>query len=282
MAGIPAASISKNWVEAHIVDSIQHVHLVCGGRHDFGYPRLELLKLIAEDDRRQVTCAQDFSDIEALENSRLLISYTDNIAPSESQLAALESFIERGGRWLALHATNALLTFQDGPSFEFNNVTYPGPIAPADIAPGFMDLIGCKFIAHLPPTEFTVKPSTKEHPITSGLKPFDTMDEGYFLELAERTEVLLESRYTGTAPEFAARHWDEDVSRPIMTIAERGRGSVVYCTLGHVQGRFQLRPALEEAPVIRCSWGNPDFAELMRRSIAWGCEASNHKAGLAT
>ena len=42
-------------------------YLVCGGKyHDFDFARLELLKLLAEDDHIRVQVAQHFGDVEAI------------------------------------------------------------------------------------------------------------------------------------------------------------------------------------------------------------------------
>ena len=53
------------------------VYLVCGGKyHDFDFARLELLKLLAEHDVVRVKVANDYSDVEAMCEADLLVTYT--------------------------------------------------------------------------------------------------------------------------------------------------------------------------------------------------------------
>jgi type 1 glutamine amidotransferase len=119
--------------------------------------------------------------------------------------------------------------------------------------------------------QFRVRPTGSDHALVANLQEFDAFDEGYILELSSGTEVLLESRYTGIAPEYVPREWLRDDPRPVMTYAERGLGAVVYLALGHSAGRFGMRPFLDEAPEVRCSWNDSHFQSLLRKGIDWGC-----------
>ena len=84
--------------------------LVCGGRwHDFDYARLRLLELLGEHPRVRTTVFQDYAGAAALEGADLLVTYTCDVRPRPSERAALARFVERGGRWLALHGTNAVI-----------------------------------------------------------------------------------------------------------------------------------------------------------------------------
>ena len=86
------------------------VYLVCGGKyHDFDFARLELLKLLAEHDVVRVKVANDYSDVEAMCESDLLVTYTCDEVPDMAGQARLKSYIENGGKWFALHATNSVL-----------------------------------------------------------------------------------------------------------------------------------------------------------------------------
>src|SRR5712671_5694076 len=83
--------------------------LVAGGRHhDFDFVRRELLKRTAKNPAVHTTVRPDFSDIDALGSAGFLVSYTCNIRPTPTEEQALRRFVSEGGRWLALHATNAL------------------------------------------------------------------------------------------------------------------------------------------------------------------------------
>ena len=174
------------------------VYLVAGGRfHDTGFARLELLKLLAELPRAHVRVGKDFSDLDEILASDFLISYTCDVRPTLVQQALLRTFLERGGKWFALHGTNSLLDFDttDGPIEAFG-VTIPGvPYAP-DLAPDYMAMLGTRFITHPPIQPFRVMVTRPDHPLVAGLEDFIATDEPYCCEVLSDIEVLLGSRYS--------------------------------------------------------------------------------------
>ena len=96
-----------------------NVYLVAAGQyHDIDFARLELLKLLAEDDKIRVTVASDYSDVEGIQASDFLITYTCNLVPSEAEQIALRDFVSSGKRWFALHGTNAILEFLESGKVE--------------------------------------------------------------------------------------------------------------------------------------------------------------------
>ncbi|MGK0261314.1 MAG: hypothetical protein ACI96M_004773, partial [Candidatus Azotimanducaceae bacterium] len=85
-----------------------NVYLVAAGMyHDIDYARLELLKLLAENDKIRTQVAADYHDTEAISNADILITYTCNLVPSEEEQLVLRDFVASGKRWFALHGTNA-------------------------------------------------------------------------------------------------------------------------------------------------------------------------------
>ena len=49
-----------------------------------------------------------------------------------------------------------------------------------------------------------------------------------------------------------------------------GAGEVLYLTLGHARGHYDMRPFADEYPnVERGSWNVPAFQELLRRGLRW-------------
>ena len=47
-------------------------------------------------------------------------------------------------------------------------------------------------------------------------------------------------------------------------------GEVLYCTLGHCRGKYDMRPMMAEYPAVeRGSWKLPVYHELLRRGIRW-------------
>jgi type 1 glutamine amidotransferase len=252
--------------------------LVCGGRwHDMDYARLEILKLCAEDERIRMRVADSYADIAALESADFLITYTCDVIPAEREIDALEAFLARGRRWLALHGTNSVLRFLKGRGWE----------APRS-APKFMQLLGSQFIAHPPIAPYRVEVSDSTHPLVADLEPFEVDDELYLMEYHGEHRALLHTRYRGEAPGFAARHWpggheqappsgpvtdtgssSEERQLVMYLHAHRG-GEVLYCTLGHCRGKYDMRPMIAEYPTVeRGSWKLPVYRELLRRGIRW-------------
>jgi type 1 glutamine amidotransferase len=59
-------------------------------------------------------------------------------------------------------------------------------------------------------------------------------------------------------------------SQPQMYLRPLGEGQVLYLTLGHCTGKYDMQPLMEVAPVTRCAWNYPVFYDLLRRGIRWG------------
>src|SRR5271156_5300080 len=111
--------------------------LIAGGRyHDIDFARLELLKLLAEDSRVRVRVFEDYRDVAAISAADFIITYTCDVVPSLEAQEALRSFLERGGRWYALHGTNSILRFLGD-----------GRVDSPRWAPLFMQTLGSMFIA---------------------------------------------------------------------------------------------------------------------------------------
>lgn len=236
--------------------------LVCGGRfHDFDYARLELLKLLAEDPEIRTRVAEDYRDTEAIGEAQLLVTYTCDLAPGPEEQQALADFVSRGGRWLALHGTNAV--------FELRRDAIGTPRS----HPLLMRTLGSQFLAHPPIGPFRVTVSAPEHPLVRGIEPFEATDELYLCEVHGAIEPLLETRFTGRAPGFEEAEWPDDEPRPVMYLHPVGRGSVLYLTLGHCRGRYDMRPLMDVYPrVERGAWELPVYHELLRRGLRWAAE----------
>ena len=107
-------------------------HFVIGGKyHDMDTPRIEILKLLAEHPEVRTTVACDYSGLDRLDQCRFLVTYTVDEIPTPDQTAKIRSWLEAGGKWLALHGTNSILTFTEDGLVD----------APADTS-GVMKLLG--------------------------------------------------------------------------------------------------------------------------------------------
>lgn len=240
------------------------VHLVASGKyHDIDFARLELLKLMAEIPAIRTSVSNDYADLAAIGAADLLITYTCDVVPDAVQTAALEAYLRRGGRWLALHGTNALLHF-----------AADGVCETPDTAPQFMDLLGTQFAGHPPIAPFKVEVTRDDHPLTTGLRSFRIEDELYLTRRRGEITVLLHTSFHGTCPEFCDSEWNED-EVPVLYERRVGEGAILYLTLGHCRGHYDLRPVAEFWPhPQRCAWNYPVFYELLRRAIRWGFAAA--------
>jgi type 1 glutamine amidotransferase len=237
------------------------VYLVCNAKyHDTNFARLELLKLLAEHEDINTRVADSFSDIDGIKASRLLITYTCDLRPTEAEQQGLAEFLEAGGRWFALHATNALIEFVDGKADT------------PDLAPQFMSLLGSRFIAHPSNTGFTVRVSDPTHPLTQGLQDFDVEnEEPYYCEPTGEQHVLLEASYHQPSMGYVRSDYGTDRdTQPQMYLHRMGQGEVLYLTLGHCTGKHDMKPLADVVPLVRGSWDTPQYYELLRRGIRWG------------
>lgn len=238
---------------------VRRVHLIAAGRyHDIDFARLELLKLLAELPSVRTTTASGFGDLESLEATDVLITYTCDIAPDDAQTGALRSFLDRGGRWIALHGSNAILAF-----------LADGRIGVARGHDAYMDLIGTRFLAHPPIGAFLVEVDEPDHPLTQGIDPFEIVDELYLFEQRGDIRSLLHSRFTGSCAPFAADNWNSEHA-PVMYLRDQGEGAVLYLALGHCRSHYDPSPNGAFIPhPLRCAWAYPVYYELLRRSLRW-------------
>ncbi len=133
-----------------------------------------------------------------------------------------------------------------------------------------METLGSQFVAHPPIAPYRVEVTQPSHPLVAGIEPFDAQDELYLSELHPPFETLLHTRWTGEAKGFAERDWSSDEPRPVMYLKRVGAGEVLYFTLGHARGHYDMRPLMDEYPTVeRGSWPVPAFTELLRRSLRW-------------
>ncbi|RMF09266.1 MAG: ThuA domain-containing protein [Alphaproteobacteria bacterium] len=237
------------------------VYLVAGGKyHDIDFARLELLKLLHADERFRVRVGEDYRDIEAIRAADFLMTYTCDVVPTESELAGLKAFLADGKRWFALHGTNSILQFLKD-----------GRVDSPDKAPEFMEILGTQFVAHPPICTYRVDVSDPDHALTRGIEPFEVEDELYLSRDTGDYHLLLETHFEGKAPGFVVEDWVDDRPQPVLYLRSYGNGEVLYLTLGHCRGKYDLQSlGVEEyEPVERCSWQYPIYYELLRRGIAW-------------
>ena len=235
-------------------------HLVCGGRwHDFDYARRELLAALGRYEDVRTTVTEDYRDLHRLTAADVLVTYTCDVRPSMEEQRVLARWVADGGQWLALHATNAVID-HDGSSY----------ITPR-VIPVLQEVLGSQFISHPPIAPYEVEVVAPDHPLVQGLSSFTVEDELYLSEVPdpEALEVLLATRWSGDAgPGFAERSWHDDAFRPVLYLRRFGQGEVVYFTLGHCRGHWDMQPDIDWYPVVeRGSWDVPEFRTVLDRAL---------------
>jgi type 1 glutamine amidotransferase len=227
-------------------DVPQLAHLICGSparNHDFDFARRRLLDALYAAGDIRTDVAQNYDDGQAIEAGDLLVSYTSQVPVGDEQCAALRRFLENGGHWFAIHASNSV---RDNPHL-------PG-------------ILGSRFITHPPYLHFGVSVMQPNDPLLAGIADFELDDELYIIEPSPAIEVLLQSRWGGAA---GGRSFEEDV-RPLMYRYPVGQGGIVYLALGHCNRPFDKpRPEMPDLLDRRGPWDLPVYQQLIRRGIDW-------------
>ena len=235
------------------------VYLIAGGPfHDIDFVRLELLRLLGEHERLRVRVGEDYSDADAIAKARFLMTYTCDVVPTDAQMDGLRRLLGAGRRWFALHGTNSTLVM-DGDR----------PVRCPPLPEAFRRMIGSQFMAHPPIGRHKVINRRPDHPLVAGIGTFFADDEHYLQEHEPGNEPLLVTRFSGATEMFERSSWAES-EHQVMYLREHGGGTVLYLSLGHARGRYDMRPLADRYPFVeRGAWNLPVFHELLRRGIRW-------------
>ncbi len=245
------------------------VYLVAGGKyHNIDFARLEILKLLAEQPRIKVQVGADFGDIDAICASDFLVTYTCDVIPDAAQTQRLIEFVNSGKKWFALHGTNSILKFLE-PDAEGN----PRVDCPEDNLP-FMELLGSQFMSHPPIQEYEVLVTDPEHELVSGIPTFTVDDELYLCKMHGEHQTLMHCLWDAPVDNFVRDDWRKDTDvQPVLYIHPYGRGQVLYFTLGHCRGKYDMQPLIEEYPVVEeGAWKTQEYYEVLRRGITWAMQ----------
>ncbi|MCG8440654.1 MAG: ThuA domain-containing protein [Caulobacterales bacterium] len=236
--------------------------LIAGGEfHDIDYARRALLDLLADHEVIRCRVGHDYRSVDALDTADFLVTYTCNVAPAPSEVEALRRFVDRGGRWLALHGTNSILAQNEAGRW----------YAPEDET-GFMELLGSQFAAHPPIAPYTVAVQKPDDPLAAGLGDFlvEGGDELYYMRRFGEVDVVMDAPASGPAKGFAEREWPDGERHPVLYRKAIGAGEIVYFTLGHRRGHYDMAPLMDYYPNIEAgAWTAPAYQEILRRAIAW-------------
>jgi uncharacterized protein len=222
-------------------------NLVAGSparNHDFDFARRALLDALYAAGDIRTDVYNNYDAGQALEGGDLLVSYTSQVSVGDEQCEALRRFLEHGGRWFALHASNSV---RDNPHLP--------------------EILGSRFITHPPYMSYPVTVSRPDDPLMEGIDAtFEVDDELYLIEQRADFEVLLETRWGGEA---MSQSFPEAV-RPLMYRHRIGDGGVLYLALGHCNRPFDKpRQEMPDSPDRRGPWSMPVYRELVGRGIEW-------------
>ena len=234
----------------------------CGKYHYTDFVRLEMLKLFAENQRFRVKVGEDYSNIDEIVASDILVTYTIDVVPTDEETEKLEGWLKSGHKWFALHATNSILQFGE------KGVECPR------IAQKFMFMLGSQFTGHPPIDYYEVKPEPgkESHPLVAGIDPMLVEDELYVSEFFDDVDVLLKTRWGGDCSGFVETPVEER-DHPIMYLRNFGEGQVLFLTLGHARSKYDMQPMVDVYPKMeRGAWTVPDFYELLRRGLKWSTD----------
>lgn len=241
---------------------ITRAHLIAGGQyHDIDFARLSLLALLSEHDDIRTTVAQDYASLAHLSVADFLVTYMCNVTPAAGDVATLKSFLARGGRWLALHGTNSILAQNEAGRW----------FAPEDET-GFMALLGSQFAAHPPIAPYNVNVQAPQSPILKGIGDFTVEggDELYYMRVFGEIDVLMDAGAQGPAKGFVEREWDKGERHPVLYRKHVGDGEILYFTLGHRRGHYDMAPLMEYYPSVeKGAWEIAPYMEILRRGILW-------------
>lgn len=229
--------------------------VICGGEfHDFDYVGSELVTELERRTSRDILLLDSYpEDAESLTGVEFLVTYTCNVVPTTGGLSLLLDFLLSGRRWLALHATNAML---EPPASE------GGRWRTSNSAPEFAELLGSRFLAHPPLQKFTVT-GVAESPLLDGARHFEIVDELYVSEWLAPVQALMASHFGGECPAFEAGHDVPEADQTIMYTRRIGAGEICYLSLGHANAEANGRKAHYGA------WQTLAFRHLLGNCLGW-------------
>ncbi len=237
------------------------VTLVAGGKyHDIDFARRELLGLLAEHEDIRVRVQPDYDDFGAIIRGSILVSYTCDVRPS-LDCTTFDPRVGRVRRTLGRTARHQRRTRSRRSE----------RCRLARVFPLWADTLGSQFVAHPPIQPYRVEVTDADHWLVAGIEPFETDDELYLSEYHDRPSLLplLHTTWSGQAHGFVEADWTSgDSQHLVMYLRPLGAGAVLYNTLGHCRGHYDMLPVLDYYPVVeRCSWDRPVYYELSRRSL---------------
>ena len=148
--------------------------------------------------------------------------------------------------------------------------------APRDL-PLWVDTLGSQFVAHPPIAPYRVENVAPDHWLVAGVEPFEA-DRRAVPQRVPRPDALHAAAahdVSGRRPRIRRERLDG--TRPdhlVMYLRPLGAGAVLYNTLGHCRGHYDMVPLKDYYPnVDRCSWELPGVLRAAAPLAALGAAA---------
>ena len=197
--------------------------MVMGG-HTTGFHEFEIMAPIYEqfltEAEFDVTITEDRDDFkkEVLEPYQVIIDYTTGEDLTPDQADGLLGGIVGGKGFVAVHSA--------ADSFKQT--------------PGYIEMVGGKFLTHPRPQPLTFNVKEPSHPVMEGITDFAMEEELYLMQTCGHFELLITTQFRG-------------FERPITWVKPYGHGRVLFTALGH--GKEQTE--------------NPNFQRLIVNGVRW-------------
>lgn len=195
------------------------------------------LKNILEEEQFEVelTDSLDFLEEAELDSYDLIIPNWTQGTITDAALEALMKAVENGTGLAGLHGGM-------GDSFR--------------MATDYQFMVGGQWVAH-PGNDgirYTVHIVNENDPLTDGMIDFEVISEQYYLHVDPAVTI----HATTSFPITEGPHADNGpIDMPVVWTKKWGKGSVYYCSLGHVLEVVKM----------------PEVTELMRKGMVWAARA---------
>ena len=239
-------------------------YLVCGGKcHDFDFARLELLKLLAEDEHVRVKVAQDFGDTEAITAADFLVTYTCDVRPTEAEQptpSGRGSRAAAGGSPSTAPTRSSIRRRRRAAGCTRRRAEQPHVLRdarqPVPVPSGHRPVPG-HGVARAPRTIRSWRASARSRPA----RPRSSTCAA----TTARLVPLLETRWTGTTQGFADAEWPDDEPRLVLYRRPLGAG----------RGR-STSPSATAAATSTWSTSRASRARSGRRIDRWSWELGEY------
>jgi type 1 glutamine amidotransferase len=87
-------------------------------------------------------------------------------------------------------------------------------------------------------------------------------------------QTLMHCHWSDPVTSFVRDDWMKETDiQPVLYLHPYGKGVVLYFTLGHCRGKYDMQPLIEEYPTVEeGAWKTAEYYEVLRRGIRWAMQ----------